>query len=732
MSQLASSSLSCKSCSTCQEIMKQLQHHITTSHILSGPEGIIGNVIVNLLSLLVEEANDVKQLNQTVPVISKPPDKQISVVQQGSNPSNIESARTILQTFSNDFTANQVSSHITSSEIPTVSQIIPLNTETKVKDDHQQPQMSQSSKTLQQISNLLEFPLMLTQGSEGENVANSLVNADGTLTSVGISLLLSNQSNRVNTEGKSDLDDVADILVNKMPIPSLKGLDSNFQQLSNFYLQQLVLSQLQAITNTVNTETVVASSQGVTTDYSILKEATSETQGMNKLQLESNDHTGSLQQLLERHKQISGRIDALNTRIKTNPNGKKVEWIQAKATGNNINVSSLSGVTPDLSILTSNCNMPSTSIPRKPLNSAFTEATEAKKALGPVLVEANDTSVFVPLSKADSSSSVECTSGDDVHFSREKKEDHNVNMNNIQNLILETVKRIQPQNTAINKFHENGGQDINVTFAPSVINKFAANFSGVNLNRQKEGIEMETDDPSGNSYISNASSLPKVLYKCDHCGVTFGVLATLTTHIKNLHSDKVDFCNYCQISFTNQEEFNAHLSSHKGKEKIYNCQFCDKVFTSNGDYKKHVIKHTQKRPYSCGHCQKSFRDPGSLAKHERIHTGEQPFICEVCNRGFAEKSSLRKHLRVHSGEKPYKCQSCNKSFSISGNLQRHMLIHTGKRPFKCTVCSKAFNNPSHLRRHIKNLHAKYDDKNIDTGNLVVPRSNCSKDPDSIE
>ena len=82
-----SSSISCKSCSKCQEIYKILQKHIAMEHLLTGTERVISNVIINLLSLMVplslpEERYERKTKQQPkscqtvpIPAIAKQPEK---------------------------------------------------------------------------------------------------------------------------------------------------------------------------------------------------------------------------------------------------------------------------------------------------------------------------------------------------------------------------------------------------------------------------------------------------------------------------------------------------------------------------------------------------------------------------------------------------------------------------------------------------------------------------------
>ncbi|XP_066915066.1 uncharacterized protein [Clytia hemisphaerica] len=731
MSQIINSgSISCKSCGVCQKLLKHFQQHISTIHILTGAEGVIGNAILNLLTLLIPEGpnHELKQLNRTVPVISKPPEKHIQNIEP--EPTTEVINKNVIQSYSGDFAA---------SSVPNASQqemhpgLIPITVSDKPRD--------QQMKVAQIPQGFIEFPFMVPQSSEMQNestLTNSLVNSDGTLTQMGLQLLFSNQSNRGNMSGKSDLDDVADILVNKMPIPSLKVLESS--NLQTLYLHQLALSQLQqALTN--NTETSDTQQEMVIKDTS--------TTPSNKKQ-QPSVNSSSFESILERHKYINEMIEEMNAKSKTTnqqSSSSKHGGSTRFSADANILTFSKSAIKPSNVIQT----VPSISSALSKQNiDILTGTTTARKGHVPVLLATGDPSLLsIP---KDISQDNQPAEEEEVHFTREKKEDSSINLQHLHSLILETSKRLQeglqpmkleveqpppppppePQNinVAISQGASSGSSKMPVTLQGIIIdptNNKHENEELVSPNSQVENIDVTGDEDGENrgktySGLNTVGEQPQYqaenkLYKCDLCGVPFSVYSTLQAHIKSAHKEKVEFCSFCQMSFKSMEDYYVHVAAH---ENAFNCQFCDKVFTSSGDYKKHLSRHTHRRPYSCYHCQKSFRDPGSLAKHERIHTGEHPFVCETCGRGFAEKSSLSKHKRVHSGEKPYKCELCDKSFSISGNLQRHMLIHTGKRPFKCTVCNKAFNNQSHLRRHIRNLHtAKGEDAKV---GLVVPRA----------
>lgn len=711
--------MSCKSCLVCQNLFKQFQQHISTVHILTGTEGILGNVILNLLTLLISEGHsdelkDVQHVNRTVPVIAKPPDKHILRNNSGQE---VKKSATI-PSFSGDFSGNVLA-----------SSLIPISVNNKVREVNPLKGMPSIPQ------NLVEFPLIASQNNVLQNESlntNSLINNDGTLTPMGL-LLLSNQSNRES--GKSDHDDVADILVNKMPIPSLKGLESS--NLQTFYLQQLALSQLQ---QDITDESMLIADQNTQNSTNLQKKH--DTFSTNHLTGDKN--FTSFENILERHKHINERIVEMNLK-----NGKNEETQQPSSSKqaqryihhdpNVLTISSpgMPTIKPNIVIKPNiSHTMPTTSLLNKQRMNILT-SENSKRSMTPVLLSTSDQSYFSSqLSSQSSSPSSSSGDNDDtetetssVHFTKEKKKEQAIiNLQSLQNIIMETTKRIQEGFPTLKLPDDMASQNINVAIASSIPKVPVTTLQGLiinpTINQCKEeipegsnsrGREEEMEEVRDYSADNNIFVKP-LLYKCDVCSVTFSVQQTLQAHIKTAHKEKVEFCNYCQLSFKSTEDYYIHVSSHhQGNESVYNCQYCDKVFTSSGDFKKHLSQHTHKRPYMCGHCSKSFRDPNSLVKHERIHTGEQPYICTDCGRGFAEKSSLRKHARIHSGEKPYKCDQCDKSFSISGNLKRHVLIHSGKRPFKCTICNKSFNNQSHLRRHIKNLHAKEEKE------AVVPR-----------
>ena len=614
-----------------------------------------------------------------------------------------------------------------------------------------------------------------------DTVSTALLTPDGNLTPAGLSLLLANQQKNINSSGKSDLD-VADILVNKMPIPSLnKGLDPNLLHLSQLYLQQWALNQQTQALVDANSSNITSSnplkiekqnSQPELKQKSLPQHQPKPQQQVHQLQPQQqpqlsqkqqtqlqklqnkymfsespsvNDPNSiSLQQLIAQHKKISGQIESLNSKEKKAPEEteknsssqpSQTNYVFDPLSQSFVGENSIIAMSPtqqhsSLEQLNNNQSslpvslMPVTQVVySKPLEKHITNSKETSITNLDDIEQKNDNNI---------SGSSNNNGNNDSNKVSVYLDGETVNEDNIEFVRNEVIPLVNsnPHKTALYALQslviqgtvQNGNEEKPDNSNGTDANR-KRNFSAITMVPVSQYDTLTTDSDS----VTHPKE-SKILHNCNICGVTFTVLSTLEAHMKTHGNEKIEECMYCHQSFSDNDEYFKHIASHCGEENIIRCPHCPKIFTSKGDYTKHVTSHTQNRPYQCSHCKKSFKDPGSLTKHERIHTGEQPYVCEICSRGFAEKSSLCKHMRTHSGEKPYKCDQCDKSFSISGNLHRHLFIHTGQRPFKCTICSKAFNNASHLKRHIKNIHQKESSKNIPelgNGGLVIPRQNES-------
>ena len=120
--------------------------------------------------------------------------------------------------------------------------------------------------------------------------------------------------------------------------------------------------------------------------------------------------------------------------------------------------------------------------------------------------------------------------------------------------------------------------------------------------------------------------------------------------------------------------------------------------------------------YKCQTCNTTFSVLSTLQQHEQTHLGRR-IQCNYCNDVFTDTVKYQEHISLHRGEENvHQCEYCNKLFTSRGELQKHSAEHTQKRPYKCKHCSKGFRDPGSLQKH----------ERIHTGERPYKCSNCSK------
>ena len=811
---MLSSNPTVPSCKKCFGIVQNLNDHISNDHstsVHSSHIAYLNNIILNLLSLITNSSSGKTDKDKLEPATSSPSEIQESnSIVTNSVPLDVDNSQTVpTSVISKNLKGESESSFKQKQKqkeeeflksyhaqgglnISGPSELTPkmafqpdiINeflTESLDSDQYVHTLDKNKPKTSKQ--NKLEHvdisQLIGTSTDDLNTVSTALLTPDGNLTPAGLSLLLANQQKNINSSGKSDLD-VADILVNKMPIQSLnKGLDPSLLHLSQLYLQQWALNQQTQALVDANSSNIAPGNPLKKEKQNLKPELKQQSlqqqpkpqQQMQQLQSQQqpqlpqkqqtqlqklqnkyffseipsvNDpNIISLQQLIAQHKKISGQIESLNSKEKKAPEdtdknsssqASQANYVFGPLSQSFVGENSIIAISPtqqQSSLEQLNNNQSSLPVSLMPVTQGVYSKPPEKHITNSR--ETAITNLGDSEQKNDISANNNNNSNNDSNKVSAYLDGETVNEDNIEFVrheVIPLVNNSNPNKTALYALQnlviqgpvQSGNEE-----KPGNSNDTETNrkrkFSAITMVPISQYDTLRTDSDS----VSQPKE-SKVLHSCNVCGVTFTVLSTLEAHMKTHSNEKIEECMYCHQSFSDNDEYFKHIASHCGEENIIRCPHCPKIFTSKGDYTKHVTSHTQNRPYQCSHCKKSFKDPGSLIKHERIHTGEQPYVCEICKRGFAEKSSLCKHMRTHSGEKPYKCDQCDKSFSISGNLHRHLFIHTGQRPFKCTICSKAFNNASHLKRHIKNIHQKESNKNVPelgNGGLVIPRQNES-------
>ena len=164
----------------------------------------------------------------------------------------------------------------------------------------------------------------------------------------------------------------------------------------------------------------------------------------------------------------------------------------------------------------------------------------------------------------------------------------------------------------------------------------------------------------------------KSTYKCEVCAQLFRSSLGLQKHLE-FHTDDGQHytCTICFQPFKEAKTLEGHIALHMRK-RPHKCSFCPKAFRDPGSLQKHVRVHTGEKPYKCTSCYQSFAEYSSLRKHLRVHTGEQPYRCQYCSKAFSISGNLQRHVLIHTGERPYKCSFCPKAFNNPSHLRRHV------------------------------------------------------------
>ncbi|KAK7089692.1 zinc finger protein 721-like [Littorina saxatilis] len=204
--------------------------------------------------------------------------------------------------------------------------------------------------------------------------------------------------------------------------------------------------------------------------------------------------------------------------------------------------------------------------------------------------------------------------------------------------------------------------------------------------------------------------------RCNVCRKSFSDSITLGLHLRVHASERPHLCEICFKGFADSGSLSKHRArgcyAHAGAAldpSKLPCADCGKVFSDQSNFDQHMSSHRGVKPYSCTQCGKSFTEACSLKRHTRLHTGQNLCRCLHCGRTFLENSGLKKHLQRQSCQqekKPvksflYPCHLCQKVFTKRYILLRHMKTHLGLRPFACDKCDKSFTESSSLKRHYR-------------------------------
>ncbi|XP_073835050.1 uncharacterized protein [Musca autumnalis] len=212
------------------------------------------------------------------------------------------------------------------------------------------------------------------------------------------------------------------------------------------------------------------------------------------------------------------------------------------------------------------------------------------------------------------------------------------------------------------------------------------------------------------SHIAEFHGSHNTPYNCPYCEECFMDAASRTTHLKEVHSQKLHSCETCGKKYADKFNLRNHVEKyHSGAD--FDCTLCAKSFCSSKSLNYHMKWHNPKEQLKCSYCDRLFINQRHLKVHEETHTGfRSQEVCSFCGKYFFHLKTLRWHIfRQHGGEKPYKCARCPEVFTSYFEKRLHMLeFHLDNLTLiertECMLCRKRYDNECILKDHMLEDH----------------------------
>ncbi|XP_055531411.1 transcriptional repressor CTCFL-like isoform X2 [Wyeomyia smithii] len=210
----------------------------------------------------------------------------------------------------------------------------------------------------------------------------------------------------------------------------------------------------------------------------------------------------------------------------------------------------------------------------------------------------------------------------------------------------------------------------------------------------------------------------KKYWNCPSCDKKFKELRTFKNHINTHKGNRSFICNFCERSFSKQEELNLHMRKlHDNKMfftskdiEVAHLKYKCRQIPATIPLKPLLINVNKKQLWKCPKCEKRFQDLHCLSSHISTHT--MPYTNnrlispndQKINTNFDWNKCLQSSptpvcvmlnpLTVNIDNKElWKCPKCEKCFQHLGDMEEHVNIHRlltsdfGRRPWtkKCHV-----------------------------------------------
>ncbi|CAL8317685.1 unnamed protein product [Lota lota] len=242
----------------------------------------------------------------------------------------------------------------------------------------------------------------------------------------------------------------------------------------------------------------------------------------------------------------------------------------------------------------------------------------------------------------------------------------------------------------------------------------------------------------------------RVGYRCVHCSVIFGDVASLKSHIQNTHCEVFYKCPICPMAFKSAQAINSHgYTQHPGAKigepkLIYKCSMCDTVFTLQSLLSSHFDQHVGNHKVSvfkCPDCTVLYAQKQLMLDHIKITHGtlknmegppnlgiNLPLSTKPTHSNSNNNNNNNNNKDGGQDKKPgplslkttnsnctpgaprgpqvYTCGECDGVFTAREGFVSHVRRHHGKilKKHPCRQCDKSFSSSHSLCRHNRLKH----------------------------
>ena len=212
----------------------------------------------------------------------------------------------------------------------------------------------------------------------------------------------------------------------------------------------------------------------------------------------------------------------------------------------------------------------------------------------------------------------------------------------------------------------------------------------------------------------------KVLYKCDHCPMSYRSKKLYLCHsyMHDLDPNKLKLvCEYCDIICDTELQMYEHYFQYHIKKKplYYKCNHCDYVTDTSVQVNNHSLQvHGEEHRFPCSKCPTTRKTWDGLYSHvTQMHNANGDTVCEHCAKRFTNRPALARHIKdMHNTDNMYVCETCGFSTNSKNKLYNHNRnTHLTDKMKTCPHCGKQFPHSTKLEVHIDRIHSDSGPKN---------------------